>query len=75
LEDDGYTLKAARSAFTSAYLSASKILVIANALPDTSEWKLPTKSAFTTAEINDLQKWVMSGRNLFLKIMTRSPVF
>ena len=66
LEQDGYTLNAGRSAFTSAYLSTIKILVIANALPDTSEWILPTKSAFTTAEINDLHKWVMSGGNLFL---------
>jgi len=66
LEDDGYTLNAGRSAFTSDYLSTIKILVIANALPDTSEWKLPAKSAFTNGEINDLHKWVSGGGNLFL---------
>lgn len=66
LEDDGYTLNAGQSAFTSASLAKTKILVIANALPDTDEWKLPTKSAFTTEEINDLHKWVSGGGNLFL---------
>lgn len=66
LEQDGYTLHAGRSTFTSAYLSTIKILVIANALPDTGEWILPAKSAFTTAEINDVHKWVSSGGSLFL---------
>src|SRR5687767_1870869 len=66
LEQDGYTVNRGRSLFTSDYLSAIKILVIANALPDTSEWKLPAKSAFTAAEINDLHKWVMNGGSLFL---------
>jgi hypothetical protein len=66
LEQDGYTLKAGRSSFTSTYLSTIRILVIANALPDTGEWKLPTKSAFTPAEITDLHKWVMDGGSLFL---------
>ena len=66
LEQDGYNLNAGRSVFTSAYLSTIKILVIVNALPDTSEWKLPAKSAFTASEINDLHKWVISGGSLFL---------
>jgi hypothetical protein len=66
LEQDGYQVSAGRSTFTSAYLSAIKILVIANALPDTSDWTLPAKSAFTIAEINDLQQWVKSGGSLFL---------
>lgn len=66
LEEDGYNLNAGGSVFTSAYLSTIKILVIVNALPDTSEWKLPTKSAFTASEINDLHKWVMDGGSLFL---------
>jgi hypothetical protein len=66
LEEDGYTLNPGRSLFTSGYLSTIKILVIANALPDTSDWTLPAKSAFTTAEINDLQKWVEGGGSLFL---------
>jgi hypothetical protein len=66
LEQDGYTVTAGRSSFDSAYLTTIKILVIANALPDTSDWTLPTKSAFTTAEINELQKWVKNGGSLFL---------
>jgi hypothetical protein len=66
LEQDGYNVTAGRSAFSSANLSKIKILVIANALPDTSEWTLPTKSAFTTAEINELKKWVKGGGSLFL---------
>ena len=66
LEQDGYILSAGRSAFTSSYLSAIKILVIANALPDTSDWTLPAKSAFTNAEIDNLQKWVMNVGSLFL---------
>jgi hypothetical protein len=66
LEQDGYNLSAGRSLFTPAYLSTIKILVIANALPDSSEWKLPTKSAFTAEEINDLHNWVKSGGSLFL---------
>jgi hypothetical protein len=66
LEQDGYNLNAGRSAFTSAYLSAIKILVIANALPDTGEWKLPTKSAFTATEVSDVKNWVSSGGSLFL---------
>jgi hypothetical protein len=66
LEQDGYIVTAGHSAFTSAYLSTIKILVIANALPDTSEWALPTKSAFSTAEINELEKWVNGGGSLLL---------
>ena len=66
LEQDGYNLSAGRSLFTPAYLSTIKILVIANALPDSGEWKLPTKPAFTAEEINDLHNWVKSGGSLFL---------
>ena len=67
LEQDGYALNPGRSAFTSAYLSTLRILVIANALPDTGEWKLPTKSAFTAAEIDDLHKLAANGK-VFMKL-------
>jgi len=66
LQDDGYILYPGRVAFTSSNLATTKILVIANALPDTGEWKLPTKSAFTSEEIDNLHKWVSGGGSLFL---------
>ncbi len=66
LQNDGYILEPGRATFTSSNLAATKILVIANALPDTGEWKLPAKPAFTTGEINDLHKWVSGGGSLFL---------
>ncbi|HLF45635.1 MAG TPA: hypothetical protein VI548_04385, partial [Chitinophagaceae bacterium] len=46
--------------------SKTKILVIANALPDTGKWKLPAISAFTKEEVTVLQKWVHDGGSLFL---------
>jgi len=66
LKQDGYILKPGHEPFTTSYLLGTKILVIANALPDSSEWKLPTKSAFLKQEISELQKWVFNGGNLFL---------
>lgn len=66
LEEDGYTLNAGRSIFDSTYLSEIKILVIVNALPDTGDWTLPAKSAFTTSEIKNLNNWVRTGGSLFL---------
>lgn len=66
LQNDGYILKAGRSSFTSLYLSKIKILVIANALADTGDWKLPARSAFTKEEVTDLNKWVSGGGSLFL---------
>lgn len=66
VQQDGYTVKAGSSTFTSAYLSTIKILVIANALPDTGDWKLPAQSAFTITEIDELHKWVKDGGSLFL---------
>lgn len=66
LQNDGYILKSGREPFTSLYLSKTKILVIANALPDTGKWKLPAISAFTKEEVTVLQKWVHDGGSLFL---------
>ena len=40
--DDGYVLKPGKEKFTPTYLEMTKILVIANAVGDTGEWKLPT---------------------------------
>jgi len=66
LQDDGYILKPGRMSFVPSNLSTIKILVISNALPDTGEWKLPTKSAFTNQEIIVLNNWVSDGGSLLL---------
>jgi hypothetical protein len=66
LQNDGYILNPGRKTFTSSNLATTKIVVIANALPDTGEWKLPTKSAFTRQEVIDLNKWVSDGGSLLL---------
>ena len=66
LADDGYILKRGREKFTPTYLETTKILVIANAVGDTGEWKLPTLPAFTEQEVTAVQKWVENGGNLFL---------
>ena len=66
LQKDGYVLKSGNEQFSAAYLSTMKILVIANALADTSKWKLPSKSAFSKDEVNELHTWVYNGGSLFL---------
>ncbi|MBA4849365.1 hypothetical protein [Emticicia sp. BO119] len=67
LKKDGYVLKSGNERFTLEYLSNIKILVIANAMPDSSaEWKLPAKSAFKESEINALKQWVQEGGSLML---------
>jgi len=68
LQNDGYILNPGRKTFTPSNLATTKILVIANALPDTGEWKLPSKSAFTSQEVIDLNKWVSDGGSLLLII-------
>lgn len=66
LENDGYVLKPGTELFTAEYLSNLKILVVANALGDAEEEKLPTKSAFSANEIKEVEKWVSDGGSLFL---------
>lgn len=66
LQEDGYVLSSGQEAFTASYLHSLKILVIANALPDTGEWRLPTNSAFTKVEISNVRDWVAKGGSLFL---------
>jgi hypothetical protein len=67
LQKDGYVVQPNKEKFTPSFLPTIKILVIANALPDdTSEWKLPAKSAFTKEEINAVNAWVNNGGSLFL---------
>jgi hypothetical protein len=67
LQSDGYVLKSGNERFTSEYLSKIKILVIANAMADSSaEWRLPAKSAFKESEITALKQWVQAGGSLML---------
>jgi hypothetical protein len=66
LSDDGYVLKPGKEKFTPTYLEMTKILVIANAVGDTGEWKLPTLPAFTEREVAAVEDWVEDGGNLFL---------
>lgn len=66
LAKDGYVLRAGKEKFTRASLEQTKILVIANALGDTGEWKLPTRPAFSTEEVYAVEQWVKDGGNLFL---------
>jgi hypothetical protein len=68
LTRDGYRVKANKDTFSKAALQGGKILVIANALhPDNAtNWTLPTPSAFTDREIEEVKTWVSEGGSLFL---------
>ncbi len=68
LEKDGYVMKASTELFTKEQLGKGKILVISNALhiSNTTQWSLPTPSAFTDDEIEAVNTWVKNGGSLFL---------
>jgi hypothetical protein len=68
LESDGYVLSSYSNYFTKEGLEKCRILVISNALDSSNlqTWSLPTHSAFTKAEIAEIEKWVKSGGRLFL---------
>lgn len=66
LKNDGYRPEPFVKKFDEQSLKSCKILVIANALPDTLAWVLPTKSAFTDDEVVALKQWVEDGGGLFL---------
>ena len=68
LERDGYRVSRFRKAFAEKRLSAIDILVIANPLHQRNDrnWKLPTPSAFTDAEIEAVDAWVHAGGRLLL---------
>ncbi len=64
---DGYRVDANRAAFTAESLAGVGILVIANAGTDSlSSWDLPTRSAFTAAEIDAVEQWVRGGGALLV---------
>ena len=67
LERDGYVMKRGQSKFVRTWLDSVNILVVSNALSDsTAEWHLPTASAFTGAEVVAVREWVAGGGSLLL---------
>lgn len=68
LSRDGYIVRPLKDTFTQKSLKDVDILVISNALNsrNTQDWTLPTPSAFTKDEINNITNWVIDGGSLFL---------
>jgi hypothetical protein len=66
LASDGYVLKPGTSKFTKEHLQQAHIMVIANALPDTGAWTLPTNAAFAKDEVATVKEWVREGGSLFI---------
>lgn len=68
LTKDGYRVRPGKQPFSAASLKGVGILVIANALHVSNEkqWSKPTPSAFTSAEIAAVNKWVKEGGALLL---------
>ena len=66
LRQDGYVVLPGTQTFSAASLARSRVLVIANALPDAGPWVLPTKPAFTNEEVRVVEAWVREGGSLFL---------
>lgn len=68
LTQDGYQVKSYTGSISSNKLALGKILVISNALHESNvgHWYLPTPSAFTAEEIEELRRWVLRGGRLFL---------
>ena len=74
LRRDGFQVDASDHRFDRESLAPAKILVIANALgdrnrirADSTDWSLPTPSAFTPEEVEAVRKWVEEdGGSLFL---------
>jgi hypothetical protein len=66
---DGYRVASNREPFQARMLTSADVLVIANAMHKDSEadWApLPSKPAFTAAEIAEVEKWVRAGGSLLL---------
>jgi len=68
LARDGYVIKTLKDTIERNTLDSVDILVISNALNirNTEDWTLPTPSAFTKDEINNIVRWVDKGGSLFL---------
>ena len=66
LERDGHVVRPNRVKFTPEALQPARVLVIANALPDSGDWVLPAHPAFTPAEVASVERWVREGGSLLL---------
>lgn len=66
LRADGFTVAPNRDTLTPAALQRANVLVIANALPDTQNWVVPTRSAFSEKEVAAVEQWVKEGGALLL---------
>jgi hypothetical protein len=68
LEADGCRLSSFSELFTKEALGKCRILVISNALDSSNlqTWSLPTPSAFSESEIEEVKNWVAGGGRLFL---------
>lgn len=66
LIEDGYVLKRTRERLTASILKNTDIYITVNAIYDPADWDLPTQSAFTDDEINEIHEWVEKGGSLFL---------
>jgi hypothetical protein len=66
LRRDGFVIRPNRLPFASETLAGAKLLVIANALADTSKWALPTRDAFAPEEVAAVERWVRDGGSLLL---------
>ncbi len=68
LRRDGFVVEGSSRPFSATQLAKAKILVIANALAEENNgnWRLPRPSAFTSQEIDALEKWVREGGSLLL---------
>jgi hypothetical protein len=64
---DGYRVEANSSPFSKETLNGVAILVISNAgMEGDASWSLPTKTAFSTVEIDAVETWVRAGGSLLL---------
>ncbi len=68
LRADGYVVRTSTHPFRHDVLEQGRVMVIANALSERNitDWTLPTPSAFTRAEIDAVDDWVLEGGSLFL---------
>lgn len=66
--NDGYRVASLNAAITPERLAKAELLVIANPLAQANvgNWRLPTPSAFTEAEIAAVRAWVEGGGSLLL---------
>ena len=66
LRRDGYRVESHTEPFSTPTLTRLDVLVISNALGDTANVAVPTRSAFTDDEIAAVAAWVEGGGALFL---------